>query len=148
MLRIEQLLHKKIITIRVLYLLLIIYLLSSVLYDSFVHEVPFYYILFFILGRLLGWILKYTQVLQWDEEERKVVKTQDKIALVIFIGFMLFRLFVLPSAVEWMIHPRLLSDALFLISAGVFYSGISIYTKQLNDLTLKELFKLRSESRQ
>lgn len=130
----HQYLHKKIILIQILYLLLVIYLFGTVLYDSFVHALPFYYVLFFILGRLLGWVFHYTQVMRWDMVDEKVVKTQNKTALAIFISFMLFRLFILPSAVEWTIHPRLLSDALFLVSAGIFYSAIRIYSKQLNEL--------------
>lgn len=135
--RSKRFIHKNIRVIRILYLLLILYLFGTVLYDSFKYDLPFYYILFFAFGRLLGWIFNYTQILRWDEIESKVVKIQDKVAVAIFIGFILFRTFVLPTAVDWVTHPHFLSDALFLISAGVFYSGIRIYSKQFNELLLQ-----------
>lgn len=137
---------KRITLIQLLYIFLVLYLFGSVIYDSFIHDLPFYYILFFILGRLLGVIFRYTQVLQWDEDTGKIIRVQDTTALILFITFMLFRIFALPGAIEWVIHPHLLSDALFLISAGVFYSGIIVFGKQFNSLLVEECSKLRNHS--
>ncbi len=137
-------LHKSIrITFRV-YILMALYLFASVIYDSYIYNLPFYYILYLFLGILIGQIYRYTQSMKWDEEKKIVVTQFDKVGIFILLSFILFKHFVLPNLVNMSIHPIFLTDALALITLGAIYTKLKIYRGLINKIAL-DLFIKKSK---
>ena len=126
-----------------IYILMALYLFASVLYDSYIYNLPFYYILFLILGMLIGQIYRYTQSMKWDEEKQLVVTEFDKVGIFILLSFILFKHFVLNNLVDMSLHPIYLTDAIALITLGAVYTKLKIYRGLINDIAL-DLFVKKS----
>lgn len=113
------------------YVVMGLFLFGSVLYDSFLHSLPFYYVLFFLFGRILGLVYSRTQSMEWDDDKNLVITKHDKIGIFILMIFILFRYFFLEILVERSIHPLFLTDAITLVTLGVFYTRLRMYGRQI-----------------
>jgi len=131
------------LTFRV-YILMALYLFASVIYDSYVYNLPFYYILFLILGMLLGQVYRYTQSMKWDEEKHLVVTEFDKVGIFILLSFIIFKHFILGNLVNMSIHPIYLTDAITLITLGAIYTKLKIYRGLINNIAF-DLFSNKSD---
>ncbi len=132
-----QLQTKKIRTKRKFYVLILISIFISVIYDSFHYNIPFYYILYFFVGIGLGAIERsMTSNIFWDKNQNQLVETQDYVQIAIFGILLLFRIFVLPYILDENTHPIHIYDATALITFGVFYHKIKTYQKAFNSALL------------
>ncbi len=128
---------KKIRTKRKIYVIILITMFFSVLYDSFHYNIPFYYILYFFVGIGLGIIeRKMTSNIFWDKEQNLLVETQDYVQILIFVVLLLFRIFILPYMLDENTHPIHIYDATALITFGVFYHKIKVYQRVFNSVLL------------
>lgn len=67
------------------YLFLILFMFVIVIHDSFVYELPFYYILFAIGGLLVGRFVALTQKVMIGEDEKTLTLKVKPIGMVITI---------------------------------------------------------------
>ena len=64
-----------------------------VIHDSFVHELPFYYILYLIGGLFIGRLLSVTQKFTVDEEIKKITVEANPLGITITLGLLVIRFF-------------------------------------------------------
>jgi cobalamin biosynthesis protein CobD/CbiB len=106
-----------------IYLAVFLILLSLVLRDSFAGQVPFHYVLFFPVGRILTLLLRRTQAANWNESKRKIEVQRSLAGWILILGVVLARIFVLPQLLTEL-HVALVSDAIMLFLMGWFFGRI------------------------
>ena len=113
-----------------------------VLYDSFVHHLPFHYILFFLAGIVISLLYRAIQKLHWNEEEQKIIRKRDVIGLVFSIGLfvvlMVVRRFVLPEVFRTF-NVIYVSDAIFLTMMGIFFGRTHTIAKQIEEIVFGKM---------
>ena len=111
---------------------LMIYMFGVVLYDSFVHELPFNYILFWFAGLIIGRLFSRTQVVGKKKNLNKItmqikpagiVLTALLIVVRIYAGVIILNEFNMVWA----------ADALYLVFIGIYYSRLKNIVKQIDD---------------
>jgi len=80
---------KKIRITRAIFSLVCIVMFGIILYDSFVNNLPFYYILFSILGGLVSLFFRKTQKIYWSEEDQKIVRKMNIIGALLLVVIIL-----------------------------------------------------------
>ena len=133
----QALQDKKLRVKKLIYLVIALGLFISVLYDSYNYDIPFYYILAFYIGVLLGYLERYTFNIKWDQHNKLFVEIQNNMDIVIFIMLLMFRIFVVPYLVDKTTHPIHLYDVTALITIGVFYKKVKMYRQNINDMILR-----------
>jgi len=122
---------------------LILFMFGVVIHDSFVHELPFYYILFTIIGVFIGHIISKTQVftVKVEKEEKKVlsVKTTPLVVIITItlLGIRFFAGYLLLKDINviWA------ADALSLLFIGIYYAKIENFIKQLDEIVYTKYFE-------
>jgi len=121
----KEYVDKRIRLQKLIYLAMILVVFCIVLYDSFFNTLPFHYILFFLLGKLISALLRKTQKATWDENDNKVIIERSIIGLVFFTLVVLLRALLLPRILNHL-HIVFISDALFLTAMGWFSGRIQL----------------------
>ena len=114
------------------YGLLILAMFGVVIFDSFKHTLPFYYILYSLLGYTVGYIifLKQKVVISSNQESLNLdVKIGGKI---ITIGLLVLRFFAGEIILE-KYNVVWATDALYLIFIGVYLAKIRNIFKQIDE---------------
>ena len=92
--------------LRKIYLGLMLFMFSIVLYDSFMHELPFYYILFFIAGMNIGRLVS-TFSKFYIQEDQKIITFRSTpvgimvIVLLLVIRFIIGKLILTQFNIVW-----------------------------------------------
>lgn len=116
----------------VIYIVLVL-MWMVVLYDSFQHDLPFYYILFLLAGAFAGRIYKYTQRVELEEESLEISLRTNRWSVV---------LLVLVIAIRFLLGKRILEsfnviwagDAVYLFFIGVYYSRWKGIVRQIDEI--------------
>lgn len=103
-----------------------------VLYDSFINNLPFHYIAFFIIGRLLSMLLSKTQKVKWVETENKFIVERSIAGLLIMLAVILFRVFLFPRILTEF-NVIYISDALLLIVMGWFLGRVKLISAKIEE---------------
>jgi len=135
--------HKRIRRIMLVFILVCLILFSIVLFDSFKHNLPFYYILFFIPGFALSLFFKKTQKIFWSEEEQQIIKKMDFIGIILIITLILIRKIIFPLILKG-INIIYVTDAILLITTGIFLGRVIFMWKKIKKIFFdKNLLKIK-----
>jgi Na+/H+ antiporter NhaD/arsenite permease-like protein len=134
-------------SIRVMMALFIVsYLLmfGIVLYDSFIHHLPFHYILFFLVGLAISIVYRVIQRLHWNEEAQKIVRKRDVIGLILSIGLFVVLMLIRKCALPEMLRAFnivYVSDAIFVTMMGIFFGRVHTMAKQIEEIVFGKMSK-------
>ncbi len=123
----------------IFYILIATYLFTTILYDSYIHNIPLYYVLFFIFGKFIGQIYNRTQSLEWNEEKNLIVTHYDRVGIVLLFAFIVYKSFFLDSFVKSGLHPIYFTDAIALITLGTLHTKLRVYAAQIDELAWIQL---------
>jgi len=121
---------------KLIYFLIPLIAFCIVLYDSFVNELPFYYILFFFIGGFMSLILKNTQKVKF-REDGKLTINRNFVGLSIIVIVIILRVFLFPRILTEL-NVVFVSDALFLILIGWFFGRISLLSDKIEEKAFSE----------
>jgi hypothetical protein len=116
---------------KLIYFIILLIAFGMVLYDSFINKLPFHYILFLVIGRLMSLILRHTHKVTLNEEGQWTVD-RSIIGLSIIIIVMVLRVFLFPRILAEL-NVVFVSDALFLILIGWFLGRISLLSDKIEE---------------
>lgn len=112
---------------------MIAFMFVSVIYDSFVHDLPFYYILFTVGGLLLGRVFLLTRNVRLREEDRIITQEYGIVGLVFLTLVLIFRFFV-GDYIYAEFNVVYISDALYLTFIGFYFERIYNSQKQIDQI--------------
>jgi hypothetical protein len=118
---------------------LILALGVTVIYDSFVHNTPLYYILFLILGRFSGNAYKLLFSIEETEDEKFQVRSNSWNIVVTLILFA-FR-FLVGKAILESIHVIWATDAIYLFFIGLYYTKWKVIISGIDEIIYENLSK-------
>ncbi len=111
-----------------------IYLMAAiVLYDSFIHRTPLFYLGFYFTGLVVGRVFRYMMVVERTEETNEFVLNTNKWDLVFTVVLILFR-FVYGIAFLESINIVWASDAIYLFFIGIYRSKWKGVVKQIDEI--------------
>jgi hypothetical protein len=117
---------------RLIYLLILLVSFCIVMYDSFVNDLPFHYILFFFLGRFMSMILKTTHKVRQKETDGRFTVERNLTGFLIIIIVLLLRIFLFPRILT-KLNVVFVSDAVFLIVSGWFLGRINMMSDKIEE---------------
>jgi len=125
---------------------LMLFLFGIVLYDSFIHTLPFYYILFWFGGIVVGRFVATTQKISTKNDNGKLTIQIKPAGIVLTILLLILRFFagkliLLDFDVIWT------SDALYLFFIGIYYSRRRDMAKQIDERVYTFLFENQNEQK-
>ena len=122
----------------------IVIMFSIVLYDSYYFGIPFHYILFYFFGMLLGRIFKYSHKVQLNEETQMLNLTTNWVSILFLVGLILLR-FIVGKPILESVHISKVSDALYLLFIGIYYSKWRVIVRQIEGIYYEMLSNLKNE---
>ena len=93
-----------------------------VLHDSFVHDLPFYYILYTLGGIVIGRIVSFSQKVSDKEGGDLLTIEANPLAVIITILLLVFRHFAGRIILE-QFNIIWITDAIYLLFIGIYYSS-------------------------
>lgn len=114
------------------YLFLILFMFVIVIHDSFVYELPFYYILFAIGGLLVGRFVALTQKVMIGEDEKTLTLKVKPIGMVITILLLVLRYFAGKMILEEF-NVVWAMDGVYLFFIGVYFAKVKNMFKQIDE---------------
>ena len=111
---------------------LILIMIVIVLHDSFVHNLPFYYILFVIAGLIIGRVVSFSQKVTKKEEEELLTLAVSPIGIIITILLLVFRIFAAKIILE-QFNVVWAADAVYLLFIGIYYSRLKNIFSQIDE---------------
>jgi hypothetical protein len=110
------------------------------MYDSFVNNLPFYYVIFFIIGFFISISYLKTQKITWDDKQQKFVKKKSIFGFILIVLLVILRLFVLPEVfAEYNII--FITDAILLLTVGIFAGRVHFTGRQIEYMTFNRQMK-------
>ena len=123
------------------FLLAAMYLMAFiVLYDSYIHRTPLFYVVFYFAGLVVGRIFRLVMVVERLEETNELVLKTNRWDLVLTILLILFRFVYGISFLESM-HIVWASDALYLFFIGVYRSKWKGMVRQIDEIAYQWIAK-------
>ena len=119
---------------------LILFMFAVVIHDSFVHDLPFYYVLFILAGLIIGSLISKTQKISVKEEEKIITVDSSTVGTIITLALLGVRFFagklILDEySVVWT------TDAIYLFFIGIYYSKIKNIIRQIDERVYSQLFE-------
>ena len=103
-----------------------------VLHDSFVHNLPFYYILFVIAGLIIGRVVSFSQKVTKKEKEELLTLAVNPIGIIITILLLVFRIFAAKIILE-QFNVVWAANAVYLLFIGIYYSILKNIFSQIDE---------------
>ena len=119
---------------------MVLFMFASVLYDSFVHDLPFYYVLFTIGGMILGRLFQMTRTIRLKEEEKVITQEFGLVSVVLLILVLIFKNYA-GERVFQDLNVIYFSDALYLFFIGFYFERIYDSQKKVEELTYRFVIK-------
>ena len=131
---------RKIKIIRWINIGLILFMFVVVIHDSFVHELPFYYILFLLGGLGIGRLVAATQKFSVDKDAEILTIEGNPLAIAITLILLVIRFFagkllLADFNIVWV------TDALYLLFIGIYYSNIKRIIREIDERVYSKLFE-------
>ena len=104
---------------------------AVVLYDSFVHDLPFYYILFALAGLLVQRVIRSTRKVDLNDDG--LLQEHSGLAWLFVFAVLALRLPFGDWALQ-KVHVVWLSDALYLFSLGLHFARLKSISIQVDEL--------------
>ncbi len=127
---------------KLIYFLIILITFGVVLYDSFTIGLPFHYILFLFIGRLMSLILQKSLKVKWIEIENKFTIERNITGILIIVTVIIIRAFLFPRILTEF-NVICLSDALLLIVMGWFLGRINLLSRKIEEQAFTGFVKNR-----
>ena len=131
---------RKVRIIRWINIGLILFMLAVVIHDSFVHDLPFYYILFFIGGLVIGRFVSSTQKFSVNEDVETLTIEGNPLAIAITLILLVIRFFAGKLILEEF-NIVWTTDALYLLFIGIYYSNIKRVIREIDERVYTKLFE-------
>jgi hypothetical protein len=112
---------------------LVLFMFAIVLYDSFKHQTPFYYICFLLLGLFIGRVLSITDRVKHGDETGKFTITSNAVGLIITLLLLSIR-FIWGRQLLELAHIHWTTDALYLLFIGIYGSKIKSMARQMDEI--------------
>jgi len=130
---------KKVKVLRKIYLWLILFMFFIVLYDSFMHELPFYYVIFYVVGIIIGRLVSsFSEFYMQEDEKIFTIRSTPTgiimIVLLLLIRFFIGKIMLSKFNIVWT------ADALYLFFIGIYFSKVKNMLKQLDKQFYQKLF--------
>ena len=125
---------------KLVYFLIFLITFCLVVYDSFIYVLPFHYILFFLIGKLMSLLLKKTQKVEWREVDGKLTVERNNLGILIIITIIILRIFLFSKLLAEL-NVIFVSDALLLISIGWFIGRINMLSDAIEDKAFSSFMK-------
>ena len=123
------------------FLLVTMYLMAFiVLYDSFIHRTPLFYVLFYFAGLLAGRIFSQLMVVERVQETNEIMLKTSRWDLLLTILLLLFRFVYGVSFLE-SLHIVWATDALYLFFIGIYRSKWKGIVRQIDELVYQWIAK-------
>lgn len=122
------------------YFLLIIFMFIVVIHDSFVHELPFYYILYALAGLLIGKFVALTQKVMIVKDTNTLTLRVKPIGVVITVLPLIMRFFAGRMILEEF-NVVWATDGVYLLFIGIFFAKVKDMFKQIDEQVYDYLFK-------
>ena len=121
-------------------ILLIIVMSVIVIYDSFIHDLPFYYILYFLAGLIIGHFLSFTETVLLLEDGKTMTLRRSWLSVVVniillVVRFFLGKILLLEFSVVWIM------DAIYLFFIGIYFAKLKGLIRQVNEQFYIYLYK-------
>lgn len=122
------------------YFALIIFMFVIVIHDSYVHDLPFYYILYIIGGLIVGRFVSITQKVMISEDKNTLTLKVKPIGMVITILLLVLRFFAGRIILEeynvvWAM------DGVYLFFIGIYFAKMKNMFKQIDEQVYDYLFE-------
>lgn len=114
------------------YFFLIIFMFVIVIHDSYVHDLPFYYILLAIGGMLVGRFVALTQKVMIAEDEKTLTLKVKPIGMVITILLLVLR-FVAGKIILEEFNVVWAMDGVYLFFIGIYFAKVKNMFKQIDE---------------
>ncbi len=128
----KQHIDKKIKYFGRIYILLVLFMFGIVIHDSFVHNLPFFYILYTLVGSVIGHFIGLTQRVILSEDQKTLSLKVKPIGMAITILLLLFRYFAGNLILEEF-NVIWATDALYLFFIGIYFSKVKSMFKQVDE---------------
>ena len=129
---------------RIIQNVLILGMFGIVLHDSFVHGLPFHYVLYAIAGVFVGRIYRHTNKVRYSEED-ETIREQGSVAGIVIAVIVLSTRFFAGAWVLEEFHVIYFSDALYLFFIGMHYSRVHSSARQIDEMVYQYVIKKRRE---
>jgi len=112
---------------------LIVFMFVIVLYDSFRHQTPFYYICFLLLGLLVGRIFSITDRVKHGDKSGTFMIAPNAFSLVITLLLLSIR-FAWGRSILRLADVMWTTDALYLFFIGIYWSKWRGMVRQMDEI--------------
>lgn len=127
---------------KLIYLLILLTAFGFTLYDSFMHTLPFHYILFIFIGRVMAQIINRTQRVTHKEEEDRYTVEWSVIGIVLVIVVIVVRAVVFPRILTEL-NVIYVSDAILLILMGWLLGRIQLLSEKIEEMAFSRFLESR-----
>lgn len=110
-----------------------------VIHDSFVHELPFYYILFILIGLIVGRFVSRFQKFSVKQEVEILTVEANPIGIIITLILLGVRFFA-GEIILKELNVVWTADAIYLLFIGIYYSKIKSIIRQIDERVYTQLF--------
>ncbi|WP_458775877.1 hypothetical protein [Desulforhopalus sp. 52FAK] len=112
---------------------LIALMFAIVLYDSFIHLTPFYYVCFLFLGLFIGRILSLTDRVKHSSESEAFTLSSSPFGIVISLLLLSIR-FIWGRTILQFADVFWTTDALYLFFIGIYWAKLKSVVTQMDEL--------------
>ncbi|MBN1883797.1 MAG: hypothetical protein JW885_16665 [Deltaproteobacteria bacterium] len=127
---------------KLIYFLIFLTVFGITLYDSFVNTLPFHYILFLLVGRVMAGILNRTLQVKQSEEDSKLTVEWNIAGILIIITVIILRAVVFPRILT-QLNVVYVSDAILLIIMGWFLGRIRLLSDKIEEMAFTGFLQSR-----
>ena len=115
-----------------IYAMLVLVMVGIVVFDSFKHTLPFYYILYGIAGYIAGYFIWLSQRIVLAEEKQILSLEVNSIGKVITILLLIIR-YLAGKVILEQFNIIWITDALYLIFMGIYMAKIKSIFRQIDE---------------
>lgn len=130
---------KKIKVLRKIYLGLMLFMFIIVLHDSFMHDLPFYYVLFFIGGLFIGRLVSTFSKFYIQEDEKIITFRSTPVGIIVIVLLLLIR-FIVGKLILTQFNIVWTADALSLLFIGIYFAKVKNMFKQVDKQVYQKFF--------
>ena len=140
----KQFVDKKIRVTGRIYAILILMMIGIVVFDSFKHTLPFYYVLYGIAGYIAGYFIWLSQRIVLAEEKQVLSLEVHPIGKVITIVLLLIR-YLAGKVILEQFNIIWITDALYLIFIGVYMAKVKNIFRQIDEQLYVYFFRSKDD---
>jgi hypothetical protein len=115
---------------------------AILLHDSFVHDLPFYYILFALAGLMVERVYTASRKIEFDKNAGRL-RERSGLAWLFVIAVLALRVPFGGWALK-KVHIIWFSDALYLFSMGLHFARLRSISRQIDELVYGFVIRLKS----